>query len=392
VVVTSGDDGRPLVVHVIHRLEVGGMENGLVNLIRGMTPGPYRHAVVCLSGFTDFKERLNGTGTRVFSLDKSPGKDLGSLYRLWLLLRQLKPAILHTRNLSALECQLMGWLAGVPVRIHGEHGRDYTDVQGTNAKYLLIRRVMRAFVHRYIVVSKDLAGWLAQIVGVPDTKIVQIYNGVDVQRFSPRQRRSEVIPGGHDRVVVGTIGRLRREKDQITLVRAFAEMLRNAPVRRSDTMLAVVGDGPLWDEVNSVVAEEGITEQCWLPGPRSDTPEIYRSLDVFVLPSRFEGISNVILEAMGSGLPVVATRVGGNVELVKDGVTGYLVEPGDVQGMAAAVDRYLSDPALRKRHGGAARRHVLDNFGLSNMVASYQDCYRQLTTARNLRIASSCVE
>ena len=137
----------------------------------------------------------------------------------------------------------------------------------------------------------------------------------------------------------------------------------------------MVGDGPLRDRVELVLGSAGLREQAWLPGERSDVPDILRGLDCFVLPSLSEGVSNTILEAMATGLPVVATRVGGNPELVDDGVTGRLVPSADSEAMATAILAYFDDPATARQHARAARQAAVQRFSLDRMVRDYLSLY-----------------
>jgi glycosyltransferase involved in cell wall biosynthesis len=139
--------------------------------------------------------------------------------------------------------------------------------------------------------------------------------------------------------------------------------------------LVMVGDGPLKKEVLSVIEQAGASRLAWLPGERGDVPSIMRGLDLFVLPSFSEGISNTILEAMASGLPVVATRVGGNPELVEEGTTGKLVPRADPQAMAHAIREYVCNPEACRRQGSAARRTAEQRFSLDVMVNNYADLY-----------------
>ena len=245
--------------------------------------------------------------------------------RLAALFRELRPAIVHTRNLAALECQVPAAWAGVPVRIHGEHGRDVDDLDGTRVRYQWLRRAYRPFVHHYVALSRDLAGYLEHKVGVPAQRIEQIYNGVDVERFIPRPQRRPQIAGcpfaDPDLFVVGTVGRMQTVKAQTILARAFVRALQLQPALRERLRLVMVGEGPLRAEAQEMLDAAGVGHLAWLPGERADVPDVMRGLDGFVLPSLAEGVSNTILEAMASGLPVIATDVGGNAELVVAGET-----------------------------------------------------------------------
>jgi sugar transferase (PEP-CTERM/EpsH1 system associated) len=377
----------PLIVHIIYRLDVGGLENGLVNLINRMPPDRYRHAIVSLTEVTEFRQRIARDDVTCTALHKREGKDLGVYRRLWKALRALRPQIVHTRNLPALDCQVVAALAGVPGRVHGEHGRDVYDLDGTNWKYNWLRRAVRPLIHRYIPLSRDLDQWLRSRIAVPENRIARIYNGVDSVRFHPAGAAREPLPAPHGfappgTLVIGTVGRMAEVKDPLNLVRAFLRLLDTVPDARARLRLVMVGDGPLRAEAGRLLAERDAASLAWLPGSREDVAPILRGLDVFVLPSKAEGISNTILEAMASGLPVVATRVGGNPELVTEGESGLLVPAGSPEALAQAVRRYLDEPGLAQRQGQAARRRIEREFSLDAMVSRYLAVYDAVLAAR----------
>jgi sugar transferase (PEP-CTERM/EpsH1 system associated) len=256
------------------------------------------------------------------------------------------------------------------------------DLHGTNRKYNLLRRAIRPLVQRYIAVSKDLERWLIERVGVGPERVNQIYNGVDLERFhSRRNSRPAMVPAGFappDAFFVGTVGRLAEVKDQETLIRAFALVLRDIPGYRARLRLVIVGDGPLRERLQTCVQEEAIESNVWFTGDREDVPDLLGMLDLFVLPSLGEGISNTILEAMASGLPVVATRVGGNPELVEDGETGTLVPDSDPRTMASVLSAYISDRQMLERHGAAGLSKVSRQFRWDRCVAAYLSVYDEL--------------
>ncbi len=382
VAVTGKTGGAPLIAHVIYRLDVGGLENGLVNLINHMPAQRFRHAIICLTDYSDFRRRIRRSDVPVYALRKPPGNSPITLFRLWRLLRQLRPDILHTRNLAALDAVLPAALAGVPVRIHGEHGRDVGDLDGSNRRYQLLRRLFKPFVHRYIALSKDLERYLQSKIHVRPSKIAQLYNGVDTELFHPAGGGREPLPHPEfapaGAFVIGTVGRMQAVKDQVTLARAFVLLLRMAPQAATRLRLVMVGDGPLRMQVAGILDQAGAGALAWLPGERDDLPRIMRGLDLFVLPSLAEGISNTILEAMASGLPVVATAVGGNPELVEAGRTGQLVPPADPQAMAQAMLRYHADPAECRRQGREARGSAERDFSMTAMVKNYMGIYERM--------------
>jgi glycosyltransferase involved in cell wall biosynthesis len=171
-------------------------------------------------------------------------------------------------------------------------------------------------------------------------------------------------------------------KDQPTLARAFVFALRHQPALADRLRLVLVGDGPLRAQCATVLAEGGVAELAWLPGERADIPAVMRGLHAFVLPSLAEGVSNTILEAMASGLPVVATAVGGNVELVDRGATGLLVPAGDVEALATAIVDLAADPGRAATMGRAGRAAAESRFSLAAMVATYRRVYERELAAR----------
>jgi sugar transferase (PEP-CTERM/EpsH1 system associated) len=375
----SGGDARPLIVHVIYRLDVGGLENGLVNLINHIPAERFRHAIICLADYSAFRRRLRRGDVPLFALHKPPGNSPIMHFKLWRLLRRLRPDIVHTRNLGALEGTLPAMLAGVPVRIHGEHGRDVDDLDGRNTRQQVIRRLFNPFVSHYIAVSRDLESYLHQKVGIPRSRVAQIYNGVDSDRFRPAGERREDVPcagfGGPGKFVIGTVGRMQEVKDQLTLARAFARLVHDVPGAEQRLRLVMIGDGPLRERVRALLANAGVEQLAWLPGERDDVPRMMRSFDLFVLPSLAEGLSNTILEAMASGLPVLATDVGGNPELIEPGVTGSLVPRSDPDSMARAMRAYVESAELCRYQGSNARRAVERRFGMEAMAGAYMAVY-----------------
>jgi sugar transferase (PEP-CTERM/EpsH1 system associated) len=204
---------------------------------------------------------------------------------------------------------------------------------------------------------------------------------VDQDRFSPAAGRQAIegSPFNDPRLwLVGTVGRMQTVKAQPLLARAFVQALRDEPGLRERLRLVLVGDGPLRAACLAVLREGGAEHLAWLPGERADVPQIMSGLDAFVLPSLAEGISNTILEAMASGLPVIATAVGGNADLVAPGKTGEIVPAADVEALAAAIARMAGDPARATAMGRAGRAAVEQRFSLPAMVFEYERLYERL--------------
>ena len=370
------------VAHVVHRFAVGGMENGLVNLVNRLDPQRYRHTIIALTDVTEFRSRITASNVELVAMDKRPGKDPRAYLRLMSFLRHARPAIVHTRNIGTLDAVFVARLAGVRVRVHGEHGWDMHDLQGRSRKYRFLRRICAPFVQRFIAVSVDLAEWLHESTGIARGRITHIVNGVDCERFQPRsQDRSNLTSGldiPADAIVVGTVGRLEAVKGHEQLLRAWPLVERRLAAAGRAARLLIVGDGSLRNTLEALARELGIAERVIFTGMRTDIPQLLQAMDVFVLPSLNEGISNTLLEAMACGVPVVANRVGGNPELIDDRVTGLLVDAGDNQRMAEAIATLVLDDKLRATMAAAARQRAVAEFSLETMVQRYDDLYREV--------------
>ena len=372
-------DPRPLIAHVMFRFDTGGLENGIVNLINHMPEDRYRHAVVALTEVTDFHRRIRRGDVQFVPLHKPAGHGQWQYAKWYRMFRRMRPDIVHTRNLAALECQLPAWAARAPVRIHGEHGWDVGDLDGSNRTYQRVRRFYRPFVHHYLALSRDLAHYLTQRVGVAVDHITQVYNGVDTATFRPAPHGPSRIDGcpfdPSVHWIVGTVGRMQAVKDQVMLARAFVHALELSPHLRSRMRLVMIGDGPLRAQAQAVLDGAGVAASAWLPGARDDVAHVMQGLHAFALPSLAEGISNTILEAMASGLPVVATDVGGNADLVVKGETGEIIAAADPLAMARHLAHWARDTPRVRSMGQAGRRRVESVFSMQAMVNNYQTVY-----------------
>jgi len=299
----------------------------------------------------------------LFALHKPPGAAPRTHLDLWRLLRRLRPAILHTYNLGCYEYSATALAAGVPVRIHAEHGRDAGDPQGLNRKHNLLRRLVAPCIDRIVPVSRDLHDWLRDTVGIDRAKLALIDNGVDTERFRPADPgngETALEPWQDDPAafVIGTVGRLQDVKDQATLVAAF-------------TLLRTI-----------LPQAAGLQDCVWMAGPRADVAPPMRGFSLFALSSIAEGTPVTLLEAMASGLPVVASAVGGIPDLVQDGAMGTLVPARDPQRLAEALAAYVRDPALAAAHGAAGRAHVERRYSMRAMLDSYIALYDGLCRAK----------
>ena len=370
---------RPRVVQVIPSLRTGGLENVVVRLAQHFDSS-FDQVVLTPSRNGPIANRLPA-GVRVIAMADRHRPDRWNALRMARLFHALRPDVVHTRNWTCIDAILGARLARVPVVIQGEHGRDAVDPEGRNRNRQRVRRLLAPLVTQFVTVSRDLARWLVEEVRIPAGKIRTICNGVDLHRFDGRgreeARRLLGIPDGA--ITIGTVGRLDPVKDHVGLIHAFARLADDPRA-----LLLVVGDGPIRGELDTTVASLGLTGRVRLLGELHDIHRVMAALDVFVLASLGEGISNTILEAMATGLPVVATSVGGNPELVVHGLTGLLVPPRCPETLAAALECYLGQPALAVAHGRAGRVRAEAEFSLDRVLTAYGDLYAQLLGARAL--------
>jgi len=358
------------VMHVVHTYGVGGMEVGITKLVNALDSSRVHSSICSCCPGDSLKERLNAD-IPLFELRRKRGNDPALVAQLYRLLKRERPHVLHTHRWATLcEGLIAARLAGVPFVVHGEHGT--LETRRHNA---FVQRTVWNRVDQVLSVSSRLAERMAREIGFPLERIRVIRNGVDTRRFRPRSRaaarRALGVPV--DALVIGAVGRLVPVKDYPTLLTAIA-LLRDRGIA-GETV--ITGTGPLREELQSLAAALELPHVRFL-GNRDDVEHVLAAFDVFVLSSSSEGLSNTIQEAMATGLPVVATRVGGADELVEPSHTGLLVPPGDAGALADAMTSLVRDPALRQRMGDAGRRRAESLFGLDVMIRAYESLYVSL--------------
>jgi sugar transferase (PEP-CTERM/EpsH1 system associated) len=358
------------VMHVVQKLGFGGAEVGVLKVVNGLQAKGLSTAICSLRPPSALEDQL-APGVKLFQLGQQRGNSLRTVWRLCRTLVEERPHIIHTHSWSTLcEGLLAARLARVPVFVHGEHGT--LDIR---PRTVAIQRWAWRHADAVLSVSSRLAEKMAAQVGFPLDRIRVIRNGVDVERFRPRSKsllraRLGLAP---DALVVGTIGRFVPVKDQRSLINAIA-LLRADGV---DCSAVLVGDGPLREELQRLAAGHGVASHVHFLGERRDVHEIIPAFDVFALVSVSEGMSNTTMEAMASGVPVVATRVGGADEIVVDGTTGRLVPASNPQALVAALKALLNDERLRTAYGLAARERMEREFSLTRMIGDYEAFYRE---------------
>ena len=375
-------------IKVMHLLPTGlqfkgGMENGVINLIKGLDPDRYELSVCVLrdSGSV-FQRYLGNNSVKFFPVaKKKEGFDYSLFLRLARLFRQEKIDILHSHNWGTLFHGVLGAkFAAVPVIIHGEHGKSFSDLDSRHRARDLARRILYRHLDVIVTVSQQLRDEIIQTTAIDATKVIAIANGVDSVKFRPepvtRQKVAQFGINDQD-VVLGTVGRIDPIKDYPSLLRGAAPLINC----HSNFKVLIVGDSyekQYRQELTDLAKELGIQDRLIITGWREDVPDLLKTIDIFILPSLSEGMSNTILEAMACGKPVVATRVGSNGQLVDNGTTGLLVPPADPETLSQAIMRLALDKELSHQMGEAGRRKVTEEFSLSQMVSKFENLYSAL--------------
>src|SRR5260370_14083164 len=299
-------------------------------------------------------------------------------------MRQYRPHSVHSRKWGGSEAVFGGRLAAVPVVIHSEHGYELDMLKGLPMRRRLIRRAAYAAADAVFTVSSDLRDYHARQIGISREKVNVLVNGVDSERFAPRPEkrlacRADLgLPG--DSFLVGTARRLVAIKDQSLLLPAAQILVE----RGFELSVALAGDVPELDNLRSIAASPSLFGRVHFLRVSRNIADFLNALDVFVLHSGAEGSSNTDMEAMSSSLPVVATRVGGNPELIEDRMSGLLFRVGEVAELVEHLSQLAANSELRQALGASARARILRAYRLDSMIARYRNLYMQLAARRKI--------
>lgn len=364
----SASTDRPLrVVHLVSTLNIGGLEKVVYDLVRLADPDRQTVNVICLGEVGALGGDFEAQGIAVEGLHVINRGTLRSVRALMRRLRDLRPDVLHTHNITPhFVGGLAARLAWVPVVVHTKHGRNYPEIR----RKVLVNRFASWLSDRVVPVSGDAADVAIQIEKVPESKVEVIRNGIDLDLFpqAPRPIRGTVRRAIHvARLIYPT-------KDQNTLLKAVRLVADVEP----NFVLDIVGDGPHRQFLENLSTELNLGKHLNFLGFRSDVHQLLAAAEFFVLSSVKEGLSITLLEAMATGLPIVATRVGGNPEVVADGETGLLAPVGNPEALAEAMLTLLRDPQRADQMGAAGRQRVEEHFDLRKVAGRYDALYRSL--------------
>lgn len=379
---------RLRVLHVVPRLGLGGTETGVLKIIHGLGQEEFEHRICAVRGIDPLFENGISPSLKLYSAGTpKPGFQF-PLFRMLEIIREFRPHIVHTRNFGSLEAIPAARMRRVPVVIHSEHGYEIEIISGLPLRRRVLSRVCYVMADAIFTVTRNLRLYHAKQAWLDGEVFRIIHNGVNTDKFSPHPEvsakvRAELkIP--EDRVVIGSVGRLVPIKDHGTLLRSAQLLVREG----MNVHVLIVGGGPERERLDEFVANSvELTDRVTFAGASDRVPELLNAMDLFVLPSICEGMSNTILEAMACGLPIVATRVGGNPELAEEGRSACFFAPRDFQSLARIIASLTGDKEICRMLGNASRQDALEKFSLNTMVQQYRALYLGLLATRNRKDA-----
>jgi sugar transferase (PEP-CTERM/EpsH1 system associated) len=367
-------------MHVVRTLATGGTENIVRRLLTGLDPDRFEQSVCTVVPASGVQ------GMRTICLGLQPNQPAYLMPRFIRTFYRARPDIVHSRNWATIEAVLAARLTGVSAIVHSEHGRDLETMGAQPLRRRVFRRLSYARADRVFCVSEELREYYCDQLGLPGRAFSVIANGVDVEQFRPSDRaRGEMrakLGAGPSTIVVGTVGRLDPVKDHVTLLRA-AEI---ALSRGVDLQLVIVGEGTQRTTIERALAEKPeLAQRTSLLGDVRNVAEWLNALDIFVLSSLSEGMSNTLLEAMAVGVAAIATAVGGNRELIEDGSSGLLVPTGKPDALGNLLVNLAADQRRRRELGNNARARVVSRFSMDRMLKQYDDMYCDLLKQASVR-------
>lgn len=357
------------VAHIFLTLNIGGMEKVGVDLINNIDTERFENYVLCLKEIGPLGERLESSVQDLSCLNAENGVGLRGLLAVMRYLRRNKIDVVHTNNPSPhFWGSLAARLCGIRAVVHTVHGRGFI----RHRKGALIEKVATLMSSVIVCVSADAAEQRKQI-GIAADKLRVISNGVDTGVFCQDVPNAELVAALNQEgaLVIGSVARFSVDKDQKSLIEAFARLRDQV----NGVKLLLVGDGETKPDMESLARQLSLGDSVIFTGARSDVLDLLRLMDVYVLATHTEGLSISLLEAMSTERAVVATAVGGNVEVIEHDVNGLLVPESDVDKLAQALSECIASPDKRQEMASSARETVLSRYSMKSMVDQYQSLY-----------------
>jgi len=352
------------VVHLVYSFGCGGLEKVIANLINHSTQYDVEHVLISLTDDISMMDQVDKK-IKVFVLDKKSGNDIKTHVKLFSLLKKLKPQAINTYNFGTIEYHLAAKMAGVPIRVHSDHGRGGDDPTGKDKLHNIFRKFIAKFITEYIVVSYDLYQWVSNVIKVEPSKITLLFNGVVVPQ-------NKDIKSSKARVFV-TVGRLDKVKNQRLLIDAFTQAV-NTLDGFEHCILNIVGDGPLYNELQAQINLLNMQNSIHLLGFRNDITTILEESDIFVLSSVYEAMPMTILEAMANNTPVICTNVGGISQFISE-EQAWFVESKNCKALANKLNEVRVNDEQRLEKVEKAFSFINEKYEMKKMVKAYMAKY-----------------
>jgi glycosyltransferase involved in cell wall biosynthesis len=362
-------------MQITHDLAIGGLQQVVLNICRAIDRNRFNVSVLCLRGLGEFAPEVERMGIRVLRIpEKKSGTDYFSFVKVARILRQEKVEVVHTHNTQPfVDGTLAAILAGIKTIIHTDHARNFPDKR----RYMFAEWLMSHFASKIVGVSEHTSKNLVKFERISAKKIVTIPNGIygpqfDIKIDKEKKRRELNIQGSGPIIGIGV--RLTEQKGITYLLKAMAEVIRVFP----EITLVIAGQGPLGGALKKEAVGLKISKNVLFAGPRLDIPELLKLFDLYVLPSLWEGLPMVLLEAMAAGCPIIATDVGGVIMAVQDKQNGSLVEPGNPKALSSEIIRLLSNKDLRDQYSENGMKLFREKFSAEVMTRKYEKLYLRM--------------
>ncbi len=363
--------GKTRLLQITHDLAIGGLQQVVVNICKTINRDRFDVSVLCLRDLGSFVPDVERLGIKVTLIPQGEKTDYVSFLKVAEVLRREEIEVIHTHNTQPfVDGTLAALMTGVKTIVHTDHARNFPDKR----RYMIAEWALSHFAYKVVGVSEHTSANLRKFERISRAKIATIPNGIDGASFEIAVDRSAkrcelgILDNGP---VIGLGVRLSEQKGITYLLKAMPEILRQVP----GTTLVIAGEGPLEDDLKQEAANLGVASHVRFLGPRLDIPELLKLFDLYVLPSNWEGLPMVLLEAMAAGCPIVATDVGGVSTAVQNDYNGSLVASRDPLALAHQVTRLLKDEHLRSAYARNGRRIFAQRYSARTMTAAYERLY-----------------
>jgi glycosyltransferase involved in cell wall biosynthesis len=359
-------------MQITHDLAIGGLQQVVVNLCRNIDRDKFDISVLCLRHKGEFSSEIERMGIKVIEISRDANsKNYFNFLKVSQILRAEKIDIVHTHNIEPfIDGTIGSLLSGVKNIVHTDHARQFPDKK----RYMFQEWLMSHFAYKIVGVSEHTAENLIKYEKISRKKIMVISNGIDGEQFEfqiDKEKKKSELGIKNNGLILGLGVRLTDQKGISYLIKAMATVVKEIP----DINLLIAGEGPLKESLEEEAASLGVGKNVLFLGPRLDIPELLKLFDLYVLPSLWEGLPMVLLEALAAGCPILATDVGGNSTAIKNGVNGSLVEAESSEKLANEIVRLCKNEDIRKKYSENGKKIFLENFTSKIMTERYEKLY-----------------